>query len=134
MTGFVNGIEGMEKLVLDLLLAGNELHVVHQQKISVAVLGTEFAAASRADQFNELVDEIVALDVDDICLWLADAHLMGNGIDQMGLAEAGVPVDKKRIVVIDRPVRYGARRSVGHFIRFAYDERFKCEIARFHQR
>ena len=91
--GFVQSIEGMEEFVLYLFLTGNELHVVHQQQVCFAVLGAELAAAAGTDQFDELVDEVIALDVNDLGIGIVLADDVGDGIDQMGLAQTGITVD-----------------------------------------
>ena len=84
----------MEKFVLHLLLARDELHVVHEQQVRVAVLRAELAAAARAHELDEFVDEIIALDVDDLRRRARRADLMGDGVDQVRFAKAGVAVDK----------------------------------------
>ena len=131
---FVEGVEGIEQLVLHLLLARHDLHIVHQQQIRVAILRTELAAAAGADQLDELADEIVALDVDDLGLRQALAELMGNGVDQMGFAEAGVAVDEQGIIVRACPVSHGAGGGIGHFVRLAHHEGVEREFAGLQQR
>ena len=77
----------MEEFVLYLLLAGHELHVVHQQQVRLPVFGPELAARPAADQFDELIDKIVAFDVDDLGAGIVAADDIGDGVQQVGLAQ-----------------------------------------------
>ena len=90
----VEGVEGVEEFVLHLLLARDELHVVHEQQVRVAVFGAELAAAARAHELDEFVDEIIALDVDDLRRRARRADLMSDGVNEVRFAKAGVAVDK----------------------------------------
>ena len=82
-SGLVERVERMEKFVLHLLLARDELHVVHEQKVRVAVLRAKFAAAARAHELDEFVDKIVALDVDDLRRRARRANLMSDGVNEV---------------------------------------------------
>ena len=93
-SGLVERVERMEKFVLHLLLARDELHVVHEQQVRVAVLRAELTAAARAHELDEFVDEIISLDVDDLRRRARRADLMGDGVNEVRLAKAGVAVDK----------------------------------------
>ena len=124
----------MEEFVLHLLLAGNELHVVHEQKVGVAVLGAELAAAAGAHELDEFVDEIVALDVDDLGRGACGADLVGDGVDEVRFSKAGVTVDEEGVIVVARPVRHGAGGGIGHFVGFAHNEGLKGEFAGIEQR
>ena len=101
-SGLVERVERMEKFVLHLLLARDELHVVHEQQVRVAVLRAELTAAARAHELDEFVDEIVALDVDDLGVLIVPADNVGNGIEQVRLADAGRTVDEKRVIDLSR--------------------------------
>ncbi len=92
--GLVERVERMEKFVLHLLLARDELHVVHEQQVRVAVLRAELTAAARAHELDEFVDEIIALDVDDLRRRARRADLMSDGVNEVRFAKAGVAVDK----------------------------------------
>ena len=84
----------MEEFVLYLLLAGYELHIVHQQQVRFPIFGTELAAPTGTDELDEFVDEIIALDVDDLRRRARRADLVGDGVNEVRFAKAGVAVDK----------------------------------------
>ena len=45
---------------------------------------------------------------------------MGDGVEQMGLAQAGVPVDEQGVIVHARPVGHGVGGSVGQLVAGAH--------------
>ena len=92
--GFVEGVEGMEEFLLGLLLAGDKLHIVHQQNVRVAVFVVELQLLALTDGLNQGVGKIIALDVHDFGAGVVLADAVGDGVDQMGLAEAAVAVDQ----------------------------------------
>ena len=53
----VDGVEGVEELLLGALLAGDELHVVDQQHARVAELEPEVVGAMLANGLDQLVGE-----------------------------------------------------------------------------
>ena len=118
----------MEELILHLLLAGHELHVVHQQQVRLPVLGPELVAPAGPDQLDELVDEVVALDVDDLGPGVVAADDVGDGVEQMGLAQARVPVDQQGVVVLGRVLRHGHGGGVGQLVGGAHHEGIKGEL------
>lgn len=68
LSRFIERVERVEELLLCLLLAGDELDIVHQEKIGAAVFGAQILAAADLDGVDEIVREIVALDVYDLRL------------------------------------------------------------------
>ena len=118
----------MEELVLDLLLAGYELHVVHQQQIGFPVFGPEFAAPAGPDQLDELVDEVVALDIDDLGVAVVFADDVGNGVQQVGLAQAGVTVDQQGVVVLGGMLRHRHGGGIGQLVAGAHHEGIEGEL------
>ena len=116
----------MEKFFLRLLFAGNELYIVHQQDVCVAVFVVKFQLLALTDSLNQSVGEIIALDIDNLGPGIVLADGMGNSVDQMGLAQSRVAVDQQGIVRLCRRVGHGPGRGMGHKI-------FKGELARFDQ-
>lgn len=90
----------MEEFILNLFLAGHELHVVHQQKVCLPVLGPEVAATACPNQLNELIDEVIALDVDNFGSRIILPDHVGDGIQQMSLAQTRIAVDQQGVVVL----------------------------------
>ena len=118
----------MEELVLHLLLAGHKLHVVHQQQVGFPVLGPEFAAPASPDQLDEFVDEVVALDVDDLGVAVVFPDYVGNGVQQVRLAQAGVAVDQQGVVVLGGMLRHCHGGGVGQLVAGAYHEGIEGEL------
>ena len=118
----------MEEFILDLFLAGHELHVVHQQKVCLPVLGPEVAATACPNQLNELIDEVIALDVDNFGSRIILPDHVGDGIQQMSLAQTGIAVDQQGVVVLGGMLRHRHRGGVGQLIAGTYHEGLKREI------
>ena len=86
--GLVEGVEGVEKFFLRLFFAGDELHVVHQQDVRITVFIVKFQLFTFANRLDQGVGEIVAFDIDDFGPGIVLADGMGDGIDQVGFAQA----------------------------------------------
>jgi len=114
--GFVQSVEGMKELLLRLLLAGDELDIVHQQDARLPVLLPELGVAALPDGCDQLVGEVVALDVHDPQVLPFALDLMGDGVEQMGLAQSGVTVDEQRVEVFRRLIRHGPCRRIGQLV------------------
>ena len=63
---FVEGVEGVEELVLGVALALEELDVVDQQHVEVAVAALELLGAGAAQRGDELVGEALGGRVADV--------------------------------------------------------------------
>ena len=90
LSGLVQAVEGVEKLLLRAVLAGDELDIVHEQQVGIAVFLAEVLRRARADGFDHLVDELLALDVGDLRAGVVVADGLPDGEQQVRLAEAGV--------------------------------------------
>ena len=106
----------MEELLLSLLLAGDELDIVHQKDARLPVLFPELGVAALPDGGDQLVGEVVALNVHDPQVLPLALDLMGDGVEQMGLAQSGVAVDEQRVEVFRRLIRHGPCRRIGQLV------------------
>lgn len=88
-------VEGVEELLLHPLFAGEELDVVDEQNVGVAVLVVELCGVLVVDAGDEVVAEFLAGDVDDLVLRMILADLVGDGVHQVGLAQTGGAVDEQ---------------------------------------
>ena len=84
LAGGVEVVEGVEELLLGLLLAGEELDVVDQEGLEAAVLGAEVIDASLAGGVDELGGELLGGDVEDAQAGLC--QFMADGVDKVRLA------------------------------------------------
>ncbi len=119
----VQGVERVEKLLLRPLLAGQELDVVDEEKIDVAIALLEVDRLLEADGVDELVHEGLATDVEVPDSHLAPQHLVADGLHQVGLPEPDATVDIQRVVGAGRLLGDGGRRGVGELVARADHER-----------
>ena len=73
----------MEKLLLGLLFAGDELHVVYQQQIGLAVFFPHLGGlvGTGLNGGHQLIGQIVALDVSDLGSGIIFPDDIGDGVD-----------------------------------------------------
>ena len=112
----------MEKFLLRGVLARDELNIVHEEEVGVAVFVTELEVLAAADGVDQLVCELVALDIDDVIVRVLALDLVGDGIEQVRLAEAGFAVDEKGIIGVRGVVRDGAGGGKRVLVRRTDDE------------
>ena len=123
LAGLVERVERVEELDLRLLLLGQELHVVDEQDVVLAVRLLEaLDAALVGDGVDEVVGEALDRDVLDLQLGVVVQHGVGDGLDEVGLAEAGVGVDEHRVVGGGRRLGDAARHGRGVLVVRAGDE------------
>ena len=129
----MQGVEGVEELLLRLHLAGKELDVVDEQHVDVAIKTLERARAVIADRVDELVGELFRVDVADPEPRVDLADIVTDGVQQVGLAQSRGAIDEQRVVGLGRRLgdRVGGR--VGEPVARASDKRvegvFRVESA-----
>ena len=94
LVALVEIVEGMEELLLRGVFAGNELNIVDQEQVRAAVFEAELVVLAFAQSVDQLVGELVALDIDDVVVRMRFVNLVGNGIEQVRLADAGRAVEE----------------------------------------
>ena len=82
----VEGVEGMEKLFLDTLLALEELDIVNQENIQFPVLLAKLGQLVVLQGLNELIGEALARQVSDPGILLIGQDVMTNSLKQVSLA------------------------------------------------
>ena len=122
LVGVVEGVEGVEELLLGLGLALQELDVVDQEHVDVAVAPLEPVLPVVADRVDELVGELLAGDVAHLGAGVEAAHVVADGVQQVGLAQPGVAVDEQRVVGLARRLGHRDGRRVGEAVGGADDE------------
>jgi hypothetical protein len=98
LVGVVEGVEGVEELFLGLGLALEELDVVDEQDVDVAVAPLEAVLAVVADRVDELVGELLAGDVAHLRVGVEAADVVADRVQQVGLPQPGLAVDEQRVV------------------------------------
>ena len=100
--GVVEGVEGMEKLLLDAFLALQELDIVDQQNIQLPVLLAELGQLAVLQSLNELIGEALARQVSDPGVLLVGQDVMTDRLKQVRLAQTHATKEKQRIVSVPR--------------------------------
>ena len=126
--GVVQGVEGVEKLLLRRALARDELDVVHQQQVGHAVLHPEVLGAAGADGGDQLVGELLTGHVHDDEIGVGALDLGLNGGQQMGLAQTGAAVDEQGVIGPGGVGRNRLRRSKRKLVGGAFDEVLEGEF------
>ena len=98
----VQGVEGVEELLLGLDLGLQELDVVNQQDVDVAVCASELCGAIGADGVDEVVGEFLGGDVLHPHVVVIAEHVGADGVQQMRLAEPRTAIDEQRVVRLTR--------------------------------
>ena len=113
-------VEGVEEFFLRALFAGNELHVVHQQHVDVAIGLAELFLAGRTYRVDEVVGELLRRDIHHeqptLLLHVTD------GVQQVCLAQTNAAVDDQWVVGVCGIVRDRLRGRMGQAVAVADDE------------
>ena len=120
----------MEKFLLRAVLARDELDIVHEQQIRVAVFLAEVFGRAGADGFDHLIDELLALNVGNLRRRIVVADGLADGEQKVRLAEAGVAVDQQGVIRLAGILRHGDGRCVGKLVARTDDEAVKRVEAR----
>ena len=115
-------VERVEELLLELLGALEELDVVDEQHVEVAVAPLEAGHRLGADGVDELVHERLGGHVADPLVAEHGADVVADGVEEVGLAQAGRAVDEQRVVGPARALGDRERGGVGEAVRRADDE------------
>ena len=118
----VQRVEGVEELLLDAFLALDELDVVDEQHVDVAVAPLERRLAVIAQRVDEVVGEFLGRDVLDAHAGKQPLGVVACRVQQVGLAEAGLAPDEQRVVGARRRFGDGEAGGVGEAVGRADDE------------
>ena len=84
----VEVVERVEELLLELLGALEELDVVDEEHVDLAVAAFERRHRLQPDRVDELVHQRLGRDVPNVLRGEQVAHVMADGVQQVGLARA----------------------------------------------
>ncbi len=118
----VERVEGMEELLLDALLALEELDVVDEQDVVVPVAALEPLDPLVAQGVDEVVHEGLARHVAHRQPPRVLSHVVPDRLEQVRLAEPRPAVDEQRVVGLGRRLGDRERGRVGEAVRRADDE------------
>ena len=98
----MQGIEGVEKLLLDGLTVGDELDVVDHEDIHIAEAMPELRVLTHANGFYKLIGKGFAGHVQDPGRGIILFHGVADGMHQMGLAQALFQIQMKKVFEFEK--------------------------------
>ena len=107
----------MEELLQRPVLARQELDVIDQQHVHVAVRGLEAGAFVVPDGVDEVVGELLGVHVADPDAAVEPAGIVADRVQQVGLAQARIAVDEQRVVGLGGRFGHGHGGGVGEAVR-----------------
>jgi hypothetical protein len=116
----IKGIKGVEEFFLALLAFAQELDVVDYQHIDSAELALKAGQVSFFDTPDKSVDKLFTTQELDYRTIEFSLGFKADRLQKMGLAQAGIAVDKKRIVGISKRVTYRNTACVGKTVARAH--------------
>ena len=96
--GLVQGVEGVEEFLLDPLLAGQELDIVNEQHVGLAVFAAEADQLVVLDGVNVFVGEFLRGKISDAGDFFVGGHMLADGVEQVRLAQSDSAVKEQRVV------------------------------------
>ena len=120
----MQGVKGMEKLLLCGVLAGDELNIINQQYVHLAVFFAECWRGFVADGVDQIVGELLGRDVENHFSLLN--HLVADRVEDVGLAQSNAAIDKQRVVSPGGILRDSHACSLSQAICRAYHEVIKA--------
>lgn len=124
----VQGVEGMEELLLGGLLAGDELDIVHQQQVGGPYFMRKSSVLPARMAGDQLVGELLAGDVHDDKVRMGALDLGLDRGQQVGLAQAGPAVDEQGVIGSGRVGRHSLGCRKGKLVGRAFDEVLESEL------
>src|ERR1700738_243118 len=95
-------VEGVEKFFLRTFLPAQELNVVDQKQVGLAVTLSEFDQIIVLDRVDEFINEQLAREIDHLGIFLFGHHVLANRLHQVRLSESYAAVNEKRVVSAGR--------------------------------
>ena len=118
----VDRVERVEELLLRALLVRDELDIVDQKDVDLAVAAAELVDPALLDAGDELVGELLAGRVGHLLAREPRDHLVPDGVHQVGLAESHAAVQEERVVCVTRALGHREARRVRQAVGRADDE------------
>ena len=112
----------MEHLLLGRVPAGDELYVVHEEHVGPPVFFPKFGVAPLPNGLDQFIGEGISLDVDNFVIRVVFMDGVGDGVQKVGLAQAGLAVDKQWVITLSRIVGHRPGGGVSKFVGGAHHE------------
>ena len=131
LAGRIDGIEGVQKLLLRGLLVGEEMDVIDQEHINASKAVPKRIAVVALDCIDEMIGKFFAGDINAIELGVLLFDSIIDRLQQVRLAEAAPAVDEQRVVLGRGVLDHADRTSLGESIARADDEILNASTQRF---
>src|SRR5436190_1190761 len=112
----MEGVEGVDELLLGLRLALERLDVVDQKRVDVAVAALESGRPVLAQARHELGREALRSGAMDGERRLPIAEVVGDGTQEVGFPKARRAVEEERVVGLTGQFGDGERRRMGEAV------------------
>jgi len=115
-------VEGVEEFLLGTFLAGEELDIVDEEEISLAIALAKFDEGIVLDGIDELVGEFLRREIHHLATGAALGDLLADGLHEMGLAETDAAIDEEGVISAGRRLGDSEGGGVGELVVGADDE------------
>ena len=112
----------MEQFFLGLFLPRDELYIVDQKNVYIAVPVFKTHRLLVHDGVDEIVGEFLTGDIEHFGAGLLRQNEMSDGVHQMGLTQSHAAVYKQGIVGVGGGLCHRQRRRMGEPVAIAYDK------------
>ena len=106
LAGSMQGIEGVEELLLQTFFAFHELNVVDEQDVNFAITPFERTDGVVANAIDIFVEERFGGDITNFVIGVVLVHVGTDGMKQVCFAKPRRPVDEERVVGTTGRFRY----------------------------
>ena len=121
----MQGVEGVEKLLLRAGGAGDDLNIVDQQYVHIAVFFAERGVLTRLNGRNQLVHKGFAGYVIDAHVGVGLQHIVADGVHQVRFAQPHAAVDEQRVVRLGRSFGHSQAGCVRKAVAVAHHKGIK---------
>jgi len=115
----------VEELLLRRVLAGEELDVVDQQRVHGTEAALEVVHVLLLQRLHHAADELLRTKVEHLRAGIVLHEHVAGGVHEVGLAEAGAPIEQQGVVRPARVHRHLHGRGLAQLVRLAFDEGFE---------
>src|SRR5919199_533966 len=127
-------IEGMEELFLGSFFPSNELDIVDEQNVDVAVAQPEFFRVLPPDGVDQIICKLLCRDVPDVDFRIRIQDQIADRMQEVRLAKPHAPIKEEWIVGLRGMLGHGHARGVGKTVGRADDKTVEGIAAVEHRR
>ena len=118
----------MKERLLGLVFTLQELNVIDQQDVDLAVFSLEGGGSVVLNRVDEVVGEFFGRYIANFDSRVKAKRVVADRVQKVSLAQTRVSVDKQRVVSLGRGLGHGKCRGVRESVRSTGHERVKCVL------